>query len=112
MPLRLTSFLAAAAVAAALALLPAQGVSAQSHSAERKVISRVAPNFPELARRTHIQGSVKVEVTVRPDGAVQSTRVIGGNPVLIQAAVDAVGKWRFAVSPSETTEIVQLTFQP
>jgi TonB family protein len=111
MPLSLTSFLAATAVAAAMALLPMQGVSAQAHS-ERKVISRVAPNFPELARRTHIQGSVKVEVTVRPDGAVRSTRVIGGNPVLIQAAVDAIGKWKFEVFPSETIEIVQLTFQP
>lgn len=112
MRLKLTNFLAAAAIAAAMTLLPAQGISAQAHSSERKVLSKVAPNFPELARRMHVQGTVKVEVMVRSDGGVKSTRVIGGNPVLIQAAVDAIGKWKFEVSPSETTEIVQLTFQP
>ena len=111
MPLELTKFLAVGALAV-MALLPAPQVFAQTHEAERKVVSKVAPNFPELARRMHVQGSVKLEIMVRPDGGVKSTRVIGGNPVLIQAAVDAVAKWKFEISSGETTEIVQLTFQP
>ncbi|HEY6339515.1 MAG TPA: energy transducer TonB [Candidatus Sulfotelmatobacter sp.] len=96
----------------AIVLLPAARMSAQDRSADRKVLTRVAPNYPELARRMHIRGVVKLEVTVRPDGDVKTTRVVGGNPVLIQAAVDAVAKWKFEVSPNETTEVLQLTFQP
>jgi membrane protein involved in colicin uptake len=55
---------------------------------------------------------VKLEVGVKADGFVKSTRAIGGNPVLVQAAADAVSKWKFEVAQSETVEIVQLTFQP
>lgn len=103
-------FLAVVAIAG-LALVPAQRLSAQPHP-DRKVITKVAPMYPELAKRMHIQGSVKLEVGVKADGAVKSTRVIGGNPVLIQAAADAVSKWKFEVAQGESVEIVQLTFQP
>lgn len=105
-----TAFLAVLALAG-LALVPAQQASAQAHP-DRKVISKVSPTYPELAKRMHLQGSVKLEVGVKADGNVKSTRVIGGNPVLIQAAADAVSKWKFEVTQGETVEIVQLTFQP
>lgn len=59
----------------------------------------------------HIRGTVRVEATVRPNGAVKSTRVLGGNPVLVTAAQDAVTKWKFEPAQSETTEVVQLTFE-
>ena len=58
----------------------------------------------------HIHGVVRVEAIVRPNGSVKSTRVLGGNPVLVDAAADAVAKWKFAASQGETTEIVQLVF--
>lgn len=105
-----TTFLAVVAITG-LALVPARQVSAQPHP-DRRVITKVAPAYPELAKRMHLQGAVKLEVGVKADGVVKSTRVIGGNPVLVQAAADAVSKWKFEVSPNETVEIVQLTFQP
>lgn len=78
---------------------------------DRKVASRVAPVYPDLARKMHIHGVVRVEAIVRPNGSVKSTRVLGGNPVLIEAAQDAVGKWKFEPGQSETTEVVQLAFE-
>ncbi len=89
--------------------LQAQSVS--SSASERKVVERVAPAFPELARRMHIHGTVKIEAVVRPNGLVKSTRVLGGNPVLVEAASDAVKKWKFEPASSESTEVVQLTFE-
>jgi TonB family protein len=89
--------------------------AAQSSSAptsDRKVTSRVAPAYPELARKMRLQGIVKIEAVVKPNGTVKSTRVLGGNPVLVDAATDAVNKWKFESGPSETTEIVQVTFSP
>jgi TonB family protein len=87
------------------------GTAQNTAHAERKVASRVAPNYPELARRMHIHGVVRVEAAVRTNGTVKSTRVLGGNPVLVDAAVDAISKWKFEPGPNETTEVVQLTFE-
>ena len=106
----------ALSVAVAVSLLvPIQiRVQAQSNSVPasgRAVTSRVAPAYPELARKMHIHGTVKVEAGVRANGTVKSTRILGGNPVLIEAASDAVKLWKFAPGPAETTEVVQLTFE-
>ena len=81
----------------------------QGH-AERKVVSKIAPFYPEIAKRNRIKGVVKLEVLVRRNGSVQSTKVLGGSPVLIESATDAVLKWRFEPAPGETTEVVQFAF--
>jgi TonB family protein len=76
----------------------------------RKVLSKVAPTYPDLARKTNIHGTVRLGVVIAPDGRVESTRAIGGNPVLIQAAVDAVRKWKYDAGPQRTNEVVELKF--
>jgi TonB family protein len=83
----------------------------QDH-AERRVVGRVAPVYPEIAKHARIRGVVRLEVVVRANGSVKSTKVLGGNPVLIGSATDAVRKWKFEVAPEETIEVVQLTFEP
>jgi TonB family protein len=93
-----------------LIALLASLVSAQVATNERKIISKVTPSCPELARRMHLQGVVKLEAVVRPNGTVKSTKVMGGNPVLVEAAADAVSKWKFEPTPNETTELVQVSF--
>jgi TonB family protein len=90
--------------------IQAQGTSAHLSSG-RAIASRVAPAYPELARKMHIHGTVKVEAGVRPNGTVKSTRIMGGNPVLIEAASDAVKQWKFAPGPAETIEVVQVSFE-
>ena len=80
-------------------------------ASERKIASRVTPIYPELAKKMHLKGVVKVEAVVRPNGTVKTTRVLGGNPVLVDAAIDAVGKWKFEPGQNETTEVVQVTFE-
>jgi TonB family protein len=94
---------------ASLGLAIAQNSSETSGSG-RKIVSRVAPVCPELARRMHIQGTVRLEALVKPNGSVKTTRVLGGNPVLVEAATTAVTKWKFEAAPNETTEVVQLVF--
>jgi TonB family protein len=83
----------------------------QGHE-DRKVITRVAPLYPALAKRMHVGGVVKLEVVIRPNGSVKSVKVVGGNPVLIEAATAAVQKWKFEPGPEETAEVVQLVFDP
>jgi TonB family protein len=89
----------------------AKAQGAESQNSDRKVAARVAPVYPELAKKMHIHGAVRVEAVVRPNGTVKSTRVLGGNPVLVDAAVEAVNKWKFETAQTETTEVLQLTFE-
>ncbi len=106
---RVLLLLVAAFIALTVGMQAAQSSSATATS-DRKVASKVAPNYPELARRMHIHGTVRVEAVVRPNGVVKTTRALGGNPVLVDAALDAVGKWKFEPAQAETTEVVQVTF--
>jgi TonB family protein len=86
-------------------------VAAQTRGAlNRKIVSKVAPVFPELAKHMNIGGTVKVEVVVRPNGSVKSTKVVGGNPVLLDSAKEAVLKWKFAPSSEETSGVVEVSF--
>ena len=78
----------------------------------RKIVSRVAPAYPELARKMRITGTVKVEVVVAPTGKLKLTQVIGGNPLLVKAAVDAIEQWRWGPAPLETKELIELNFHP
>jgi TonB family protein len=107
---RLTCF-SIALILCLASIAVAQNGSAASGS-ERKVATRVAPPYPDLAKKLHLHGIVKVEAVVRANGTVKSTRVLGGNPVLGEAAEDAVSKWKFEPTQSDTTEIVQLAFEP
>ncbi len=59
---------------------------------------------PDLAQRVHLQGTVKLAVTVPATGDVKSSRPLGGNPVLIEAATTAARKWKFEPAQGETTE--------
>jgi TonB family protein len=83
---------------------------AQADSAERQPRIKSEPVYPDLARKMHIVGTVKISVTIAPTGIVKSTKVIGGNPVLVEAALAAVKKWRFESAPEETTQVVEFRF--
>ena len=84
--------------------------SASTDEGKRKVKSKIAPLYPDLARRMNVTGKVKIEVLILPDGRVKSTRVIGGHPLLVQACQDAVKEWKFAPAPEESTQIVEFEF--
>lgn len=100
------------AVLAATLTLASSAAMAQTDAApgKRDVIYRIAPTYPELARRCNLRGDVRLSVVVAPDGKVTSATVSGGNPVLAQAAVQSVRGWKFAPATRTTTEQVELRF--
>jgi TonB family protein len=79
-------------------------------TAKRKVKTRVVPDFPALAKQMNMTGKVKIEVTISPDGRVTSTKVVGGSPLLVGSALDAIKKWRFESATKESTEIIEFDF--
>jgi TonB family protein len=99
--------------ATALAVFSGTALSAQSGTADeskRKIKTKVAPAYPELAKRMSVGGKVKIEVVITPDGHVRSTRVVGGHPLLVQACQDAVKEWKFVPASEETTLVVEFSF--
>jgi TonB family protein len=93
------------------AVLPHKA-SAQDSAADakRKVRTKVTPEYPALAKQMNVTGKVKIEATVAADGHVVSTRIVGGSPLLVNAALEALKKWHFEPGPKETTEIVEFAF--
>jgi TonB family protein len=76
----------------------------------------VEPEYPEEARKRHIQGSVALDALVGKDGAVRKVTVVSGNPQLVRAASQAVQQWRFQPfyygnQPQEFTTRVTLVFR-
>ena len=102
-------------LAVALAGVVATFTTVSAHAQEalgRKVKSRISPAYPEIARKMALTGVVKLEVTVAPNGSVKDTKVIGGNPILVNAAIDAVKKWRYEPGNDESVGVVEFKFEP
>lgn len=78
---------------------------------DRKVKSKVNPTYPELARKMNVSGTVRVEVTITPAGGVKGAKALGGHPLLIDSAVEAVKKWKFEAAAAETTQVIAFDFK-
>jgi TonB family protein len=79
----------------------------QSH---RNVKKQFKPEYPALARRMGIHGTVKIEVTITPEGKVKSARVVGGSPALLEASKQAAILWEFDVDSKITSQIIEFKF--
>lgn len=106
------------ALLAILAILATESgvvrVRAQDAQTEmtRRLKSKVQAVYPDLARKMNLTGTVKVEVVVASNGTVKEAKVVGGPPVLANAALDAVRKWRFEPAAGDSTGIVNFKFEP
>ena len=78
----------------------------------RQLRSSRPPLYPELAQRLNLRGPVHLELVVRPDGSVKDVRVLGGNPVLVEALWSAVMYWKYEAATQETRERVDYSFNP
>jgi TonB family protein len=79
---------------------------------ERKVITRIAPEYPETLKHLYIGGVVRIQAVVAPNGTVESTRLLGGNPILGQAAMKAVKQWKYSNADSQQELEVKVEFYP
>ena len=66
-----------------------------SDAAGELLTTRIEPDYPDAARRAHIQGTVTVDTVVSSDGKVLEASAISGNPQLSDAAVAAVRQWQY-----------------
>ena len=109
--MRSSTLLALSALCVA-GMLSSHSTLAQQPEVQRKVLNKVTPHYPDLARQKRLEGTVKLEVVVAPNGMVKSMQAVGGSPVLIKAAQDAICKWKWAPAGQESTELIELRFHP
>ena len=93
-----------------LSVAPSVAQVQEQSSKERKLITRVEPEYPETLKRLYIGGVVRVEVEIEPSGMVKSTKLLGGSPILGQSTMKAIKQWRYAPAASEETLTVKIEF--
>lgn len=82
----------------------------------KHLLAQPAPCYPELAKRAGVQGMVRLQVRAMRDGRVEVERILNGLPILADAAIDAVKRWRvkpFTANgkPIEVISSVSFNFQ-
>lgn len=81
-----------------------------AQAVDRKVVVRVKPQYPVLAKRMKISGSVMLTAVVGPSGTVKQVNTIMGEKILLDAARAAVKQWKFAPADAESFEDIELQF--
>lgn len=82
---------------------------------EAKLIKRKDPVYPPLARQARLQGVVRLQAVIGPDGRVEQVEAVSGPPLLRQAAIDAVKQWVYQPSllngrPVRVTTQIEINF--
>jgi periplasmic protein TonB len=80
------------------------------------LIKKVPPKYPKKARKNHIEGTVVLHAKISKEGDVADLSVISGDPMLTQAALDAVKQWKYhpyllGGKPVEVATQITVNFQ-
>ena len=78
----------------------------------RKRIFKVEPKYPEYLKHHDIGGAVRLSVEITPKGTVRTIEPLGGNPILVESAVEAVKQWKYEPAETSTTIEVKIDFNP
>jgi periplasmic protein TonB len=60
-----------------------------------RLIRRVEPVYPALAKQIHMEGRVELHAIISTDGTIQSLEIVGGDPIFYFSAREAVSQWRY-----------------
>jgi TonB family protein len=84
--------------------------SANAADQERKVVSNDEPEYPPIAAKMNLHGTVRLKIWINPDGTVRRLEYVGGHPLLAESALKAVKGWKYEPSSRESTTVVELKF--
>jgi TonB family protein len=78
----------------------------------RRAVVNPKPEYPDMARKLSLHGVAKIQVIIAANGHVVDAKILGGHPILANAALYAARNWKFEAGSSETTEILEFRFDP
>jgi len=95
-----------------LSFVPKALRAQEASDSDRKIVTKVMPQYPAFLRNLSIEGVVRADVLVGPEGKVKSLEVKGGHPVLVQSAETALRQWKWEPASHESHVRVELRFKP
>jgi TonB family protein len=66
-----------------------------SGEAAALLLIKTPPLYPPIARAARVSGTVVLQAVISPTGSVENLRVVSGEPMLQQAALEAVKSWKY-----------------
>jgi protein TonB len=95
---------------------PAGPVRLSSGVVAGMAISKPEPVYPAIAKAAHVQGAVILHAIISKQGTIEQLSVVSGNGMLVNAARDAVMRWRYKPyildgEPAEVETSVTVNFQ-
>lgn len=85
-------------------------IGVPDNDTERKLITRVEPDYPETLKHLQISGTVRLRISISAKGSVENVVLLGGNPILGESATSAVKQWIYAAGRSTTVVEISLSF--
>jgi TonB family protein len=101
----ITSSLVPGVAPAAANLRVTAPVQTSSGAKELKLLLRVIPQYPPIAKQTHTEGDVVLEITVDKSGSVTDAKAISGPTSLRMAAIGAVKRWKYQPFEGQTDSV-------
>ena len=86
--------------------------SSYAQDSDRRLITRIEPEYPDALKKLYIGGVVRVEVQVAANGTVKNTKLLGGSPILGQSTMKAVKQWKYVPAAADETLTVKIEFDP
>jgi periplasmic protein TonB len=82
---------------------------------EAKIVRRITPTYPPLAKQARIQGVVRLNAIIGRDGTIQNLQVVNGHPLLAPSALEAVKRWVYQPTllngePVEVVTVIDVNF--
>ena len=95
LPIALVVLCLAAAAPASAQTDPAAPATVvlKNKTATKLLLNQEKPEYPTLAKVNYIQGQVRLEVAVNPEGRVREVHVVRGHAFLAAAAMNAIRHW-------------------
>ena len=103
-------------VAESLSKAPRKPLAVSSGVSAGNLIAPIRPEYPQIAKMTHTQGTVVVEALISRTGSIESAHVLSGPPMLQPAALDAVRQARYRPfllngQPTEVQTTITINFR-
>jgi periplasmic protein TonB len=73
--------------------IPAKPVAMGGDVQAARLLKKVMPVYPPLARQVRVSGAVQLIGVIAKDGTIQQLQLVSGHPLLVRAALDAVRQW-------------------
>jgi len=77
---------------------------------ERKIVRREEPEYPTIAAKMNLYGTVRLKIWITPEGSVRRLEYIGGHPLLAESALKALKAWKYQPATQESPTFVELKF--